>query len=161
MKKNWKALLAGALFLAMGIYWAYGPSPGEGINLAQSGGLRPSVLQGTIVDAPKGYFHAMVESSYVNSSYPNGGYSAVNPTTGDWFDLIQIRNAAAGAAQAATIRFWASATDSTSILDKAMVIKLTSGGDVVQSYPVHCKKVTLTGIDATDDFYVLGYVRDH
>lgn len=165
MKKiNWKGLALGGFALAALLYGFLGGPGRDDVNLAQTAGsIRPhgASTVSLIGDAAQGYSHALVESSYVNSSSPNGGWTKVSAPTGDWFDLIQIRNAAAGAAQAATLRFWASATDSTSILDKAMVIKLTSGGDVVQSYPVHCKCVTLTGVDNTDDFYVLGYVRDH
>jgi hypothetical protein len=147
-----KKFLLGAAILGVAAWLIFSPATDaqriDGVSVRQ------------IWDSPRGY-STVVCSVWNNDSDPDGGYTTLANKTGYWYHLIQVQENAPGAAQAVTLRFWASATDSTSIYDGALTVDLVSGGSGLHSFPVRCYKVSLTGVDATDDLSVIGYARDH
>lgn len=113
-------------------------------------------------DAPRGYSDAIVCSSFVNNTNAHGAaeYQDVSAPTGKYFDYILAGGGIPGAAQVFTIRFWLTSTDSTSIYDGAITVNLPSTTPDWVAFPVRCVKMSLTGVTATDDFYIIGFCKD-
>jgi len=113
-------------------------------------------------DPAEGY-STVVCSVWNNDSDPLGTacYSTFDAPAGYWFHMIVIEENVCNDAQAVTIRFWASSTDSTSIYDGTIEVDLLSGGTDQYIYPVRCYKVSVIGISATEDLTMIGYARDH
>jgi hypothetical protein len=105
-----------------------------------------------------GYTAAVVESTFINDPNTNKTlpYSGFECPTGYHYEKIEVCNAAAGAAQTVAIRFWASATDSTS-LGGLHTVYLASADSYCRVFPIHCLRATLSLIADTDDVYVIGY----
>jgi hypothetical protein len=146
--------LTGAAILAV-IVWChlFVPKPADASIFGRSRTQASDLLNFT---------SAIVCSTFVNDPNTNVTlpYAQVCPPAGYVFSRVDVCNASAGAAQTATIRFWQSASDSTSINASAVTIYLASGGAEVHSFPIRCAKVSLDAIADTDDIYVIGYVAE-
>ena len=112
-----------------------------------------------IKDPPNGYA-AIVCSVWNNDSDPDGEYTSMDPGTGKYFHRVQIYANAMSAGQTFTIRFWETTTDSTSIGGGAMVMDaINTEGGLIADFPIQCAWLTFTGVAATDDITVIGYLK--
>jgi hypothetical protein len=114
-------------------------------------------------DSPQGY-SSVVCSVWINDSDPLGTakYSTFDAPTGHYFHLIQIYSQDASAEQSIEVRFWASSTDSTTILAAVDTVWAAANAyQLEQAFPIKCYKMSVTGIAVTEDWKVIGYSRDH
>jgi len=103
-------------------------------------------------------------------------YFALSAPTGYRFQLVELQlKTPSEDSEACSIRFWASATDSTSINlesdgDAGAALTITGGlmeagnndgGPNVWQFPINCAKVSITDHADTDDFILIGYLRKY
>jgi len=88
----------------------------------------------------------------------SGGYETISLPTGyKMINLIKVMPLSPGAAQTCTVRFWKSTTDSTGGIVTVFWATTVTGEPYYQYFPVRCRKVSVCGVDATDDFKVEAY----
>ena len=154
MMKRLLCALALAALVVFGAIWL-GPRP---VEAARTYG----VTVNNLTDPPPGYSTAVC-SLWVNDSDAHGTakYQDFCAPTGYHFERIDILCPTASGAEVGTIRFWDSATDSVScVVSGAIAFGVASGyAGHAYSFPIRCHQATFTGLDATDDFQVIGYCK--
>lgn len=156
MKTLLKGLLLGSLAVVAGLLIA------SDLSDAQTRPFTESEVT-TIKTPPHGY-STVVESVWINDSDPLGTacYSTFDAPTGYWFHLIQVYSQGATAAQDVTVRLWASATDSTTIMASVdSVFAAADAAELEQEYPVRCYKASFNHIADTEDWKVIGYCKPY
>lgn len=88
-----------------------------------------------------------------------GDFAWMVPTTGYKFHKIGIEADAPDANQTFNIKFYATATDSTTIMTTGSTVNFLSGSRNTVWYDVPCAKVTFSNVKATDDFNVIGLMH--
>ena len=126
------------------------------------------VIVNKIITPPEGYSLTEVKDLVNNTDLGGASsYTTFTPSTGTFFERIQIYAVKAGAAQFCSLRVWASTTDSSMISTNdngydAFPMNWGSGeSGLVGDFPLRCVKVSFDAIASIDDIYVVGYTRNY
>jgi len=83
------------------------------------------------------------------------GYELISLPTGfKMMKLIRIIPVSPGAAQDIAVRFWPTAADSSGGIVTVGWATTVYGEQYNQYFPINCRAVSITNIDATDDFLI-------
>jgi hypothetical protein len=102
-------------------------------------------------------FSAVVCSSFANNA-TTGGYRLLSLPSGfTYFGLVRICPVSPGAAQTFGLRFWTTTADSGGGFVTVSIAQTSTGEAFNQYFPINCVAVSVSLIDATDDFTVECY----